>query len=119
MGILLFEKFIESATGAGRRDGRTSRIAGLAFDRRAGDKVRAIIADILFYNPLQYRLRTFKLSAGIEMTAVLAGSQIRPALRALAAFGNFHRAGNECTTHGASKHFLKARHLHSARHIAR
>src|SRR5436190_5724000 len=106
MGMLFFEKFIESATGAGRRDGRTSRIASLAFDRRAGDKVRAIIADILFYNPLGNRLRTFKLRTGIEMTAVLAGSQIRLALRALAAFGNFHHTGNDSAAHGASQNFL-------------
>lgn len=118
MGMLFFEKFVESATGAGRRDGRTSRIAGLAFDRRAGDKVRAFIADILFYDPLGNRLRTFKLRTGIEMTAVLAGSQIRPALRTLAAFGDLYIARNHSAAHGASQHFLKARHLHAARHIA-
>src|SRR5262249_48184521 len=76
-------KQIIKGTARARRSGRRARRAGLAFNRRARRKQRAVVAALLRRDTRgKRRLRAFEPGAGVERYALHAAVDICPAARA-------------------------------------
>src|SRR5215831_14643594 len=86
---LFLEQVIERAACVGRfdRGGLSVAAPGIsrfALNGSARHEKLAMISKILFRNPCGNWLRALELSGRIEMAAILAGTKVRFALRALA-----------------------------------
>ena len=72
---------------------------GFPLDRGSGHKKVAGIAYILFGDSFRNGLGAFKLGTRIEVSAILAGSQIRAAFRASALHADFYGGRDDGPAH--------------------
>ena len=96
---------------------RPAGIMSFPLDGRSSDKKVALVSYVFFCDAFGNRLGAFELRAGVEVAAVLAGPQVRAALRAFAFQTDFHWRRNDSPAHGTPENFLKTRHTHRPRAI--
>jgi hypothetical protein len=80
--VLLLKQILKRRTRIVRT--RAGGRRGFFFARHANFVQRTVIASILFRDPLFHRLHALEAAAGIEIRALLARVQFKPALRTLA-----------------------------------
>ena len=90
---------------------------GLSLNRGSGNEKVARVTDVLLGNSLRNRLCALKLRPGIEVPAVLAGSQIRSAFRASALEPDLNGGRDDGPAHSAPQNLLKTRHMHGPRSV--
>jgi hypothetical protein len=117
--MLFLEKIVKCASRAGGANGGASGVVRFTFDGGSGHEKCAFVSDIFLGDTFQNRLGTFESGPRIEVPAILAGTKIGAAFWAMAALGDLHRSGNHRTAHRTTQYFLKPRHLHPPRNIAR
>ena len=114
---LLPKKIIEGASGVRRRARSATGFSCLPLNGRASHEELTMIANIFLRDSFGNGLGAFKLSAGIEVPAVLTGPQVGFTFETLAFELNINRRWNDRTTERAAQHFLKSGHMHCTRNV--
>jgi len=117
-GKLFSEEIIEGGAWIQNPpDDRSAGIMGFAFNRSPGDEKVAGISNVLFRYAFGNGLRALELSARIKITAILAGSEVRPTFRTCALQADFDGGRDDSAAHSATQNLLKTRHMHGPRAI--